>query len=56
MAWAQDEGYQWCALHFAAANIVGANFWLGHGFRPIEHRLRRHIDERIAWAGPGAAR
>jgi len=50
MAWAREQGYRWCALHFAAPNISGASFWLGSGFRPAEYRLRRHIDERIAWA------
>ena len=51
MGWAQEQGYRWCALHFYAANLSGASFWLANGFRPLEHRLRRHIDERIAWAG-----
>ncbi len=37
-------------LHFDA-DFAGARFWLGNGFRPVEHRLRRHIDERVAWAG-----
>jgi len=50
LAWARRQGYRWCTLHFAAANLSGAAFWLGNGFRPLEHRLRRHIDERIAWA------
>lgn len=51
MAWAQEQGYRWCALHFATANVSGASFWLANGFRPLEHRLLRRIDERIAWAG-----
>ena len=51
MRWCGEQGYRWCTLHFAAPNTSGAPFWLGNGFRPIEHRLRRHIDERIAWAG-----
>ncbi len=51
MRWAQEQGHRWCALHVYAANISGAAFWFGNGFRPLEHRLRRHVDERIAWAG-----
>lgn len=50
MVWAREQGYAWCALHFATANLSGARFWLGNGFRPIEYRLHRRIDERVAWA------
>ena len=49
MSWAQEQGYRWCTLHFYAANLAGASFWLANGFRPLEHRLRRRVDERIAW-------
>ncbi|HYM14204.1 MAG TPA: GNAT family N-acetyltransferase [Dehalococcoidia bacterium] len=48
--WAREQGYHHIALHFAAANLPGANFWQSSGFLPVEHALRRHIDERIAWA------
>jgi GNAT superfamily N-acetyltransferase len=48
--WARSQGYEHVALHFASANIPGARFWQGQGFRPVEHRYVRHIDERIAWA------
>ncbi len=51
MDWARDQGYRLCVLHFYSANISGGSFWLGNGFRPLEYRLRRHVDERIAWAG-----
>lgn len=50
MAWAREQGYERAVLHFWAPNISGARFWLGMGFRPIEYRMARHIDERIAWA------
>ena len=50
MAWAHTAGYETCTLHFASANPSGGPFWLGHGFRPIEHAMQRHVDERIAWA------
>lgn len=48
--WARERGYKHVALHFASANISGARFWLGNGFSPVEYRMNRHIDERIAWA------
>ena len=48
--WAREQGYQHVALHFASANVQGAKFWQSSGFRPVEHGMRRHIDERIAWA------
>ena len=51
MAWARDAGHQTCLLHFLGMNRVAARFWLGSGFRPVELRLVRRIDERVAW-GP----
>ncbi len=48
--WAREQGYQHVALHFAAANLPGANFWQSSGFRPVEHSMRRRLDDRIAWA------
>ncbi len=48
--WAREQGYEHVALHFAAPNVAGARFWRSNGFAPIEHRMTRHIDERIAWA------
>jgi GNAT superfamily N-acetyltransferase len=50
VGWAREQGYEHVALHFASANVSGARFWQSSGFRPIEHGMRRHIDERIAWA------
>ena len=48
--WARAQGYEHIALHFASANLSGAKFWQSSGFRPIEHGMRRRVDERIAWA------
>jgi len=48
--WARDKGYDHVALHFATANVSGAKFWQSSGFAPVEYGMRRHIDERIAWA------
>ncbi len=50
VAWAREKGYDNVALHFATANLSGAKFWQSSGFKPIEYGMRRHIDERIAWA------
>jgi GNAT superfamily N-acetyltransferase len=52
LAWAREAGHAHCLLHFLAANVSGARFWLAAGFRPIELRLRRVVDGRIAWARP----
>jgi GNAT superfamily N-acetyltransferase len=48
--WAREQGYEHVALHFASANLPGAKFWQSSGFRPIEHGMRRRVDERVAWA------
>lgn len=50
MAWAREQGFDHCALHFMTANILGARFWQRSGFRPVQTRWCRVIDERIAWA------
>ena len=50
LAWAREAGHGHCLLHFLAANVSGARFWLAAGFRPVELRLRRAVDGRIAWA------
>ena len=50
VSWAREQGYERVALHFASANLQGAHFWQSSGFKPVEHGLRRRIDERIAWA------
>jgi GNAT superfamily N-acetyltransferase len=50
LVWAREQGHERCGLHFMAANLTAARFWLGHGFRPFEYRLCRVVDGRIAWA------
>jgi GNAT superfamily N-acetyltransferase len=50
MAWAREQGHEFCNLHFASGNPSGAPFWLAHGFVPVEYAMVRHIDERVAWA------
>jgi GNAT superfamily N-acetyltransferase len=49
MVWAQEAGYERCALHCMTASRAAA-FWRGLGFRPISHWLCRVVDERITWA------
>lgn len=46
----QGRDLQWCALHFIAGNPRGGRFWPAKGFLPVEFVLRRHVDERVAWA------
>ncbi|MGI8549204.1 MAG: GNAT family N-acetyltransferase [Dehalococcoidia bacterium] len=53
MSWAREAGYKHCLLHFVSANLLGARFWLGSGFRPLAYLLCRNVDERIAWADGG---
>ncbi|MCX7617547.1 GNAT family N-acetyltransferase [Tepidiforma sp.] len=55
MAWAAANGHELCTLHWASGNYLGAPFWLGHGFVPVEHTMERRIDERALWgrAEPG---
>lgn len=50
VTWAREQGYEHVALHFASANLSGAKFWQSSGFKPVDHGMRRRIDERIAWA------
>ena len=52
MAWAREAGHKYCLLHFTAANLVSSRFWLGHGFRPVEHWLCHRLDERLVSARP----
>lgn len=51
MRWAAAQGYAWCGLHWVSANLSAARFWPSLGFRPVEYRLVRHIDPRIASPG-----
>ena len=52
MAWASRSGFESCTLHFASGNPLGAPFWLGHGFVPVEHTMANVVDERVAWGRP----
>lgn|GEM_PF-744752 len=46
----QRDGVEWCALHYVSGNPRGGNFWPSKGFAAIELAMKRHVDERVAWA------
>lgn len=50
MAWAREQGYRYCGLHYATANLEGAAFWTSQGFEPVAYRYSRRIDDRAVWA------
>lgn len=50
LGWAREQGHSHCTLHYLSANIPGERFWRRHGFQPLEVRVFRQVDERIAWA------
>lgn len=46
LADARSTGYEYCGASWMTANLY-ARHWTQAGFRPVSHRLARHIDERI---------
>lgn len=46
MGWAREAGYEHCLLNFLSTNALAARFWMRNGFRPIERRLYRRVDDR----------
>ena len=48
LAWARSAGYEQCMLNFKPMNLLGARFWLGHGFRPLAYSMCRLVDQRIS--------
>lgn len=49
LAWAQEQGYERCAVDFESDNALACAFWLHH-FQPVCFSLSRHVDPRIVWA------
>jgi GNAT superfamily N-acetyltransferase len=49
---AVSAGFSTSMLLVLTSNIGGYKFWRETGFEPLEYRLGRRIDERIAWAKP----
>jgi GNAT superfamily N-acetyltransferase len=50
LAWARSRGLGHCTVGWFTANMQGARFWPGRGYKPVMYRLERRLDERIAWA------
>lgn len=48
MAWAREAGYDHCLLSFLSANALAARFWMRNGYRSIERRLYRRVDDRAS--------
>ena len=44
--WARTHGHQTIAVDFDSANLLSRPFWIGNGFRPTGHRLRRILAVR----------
>ena len=50
LAWAKEQGYEMCILHYMTANLSGSRFWAANGFRPLAQTRARLFEERITWA------
>lgn len=46
LAWARTHGHETIAVDFDSANLLSRPFWIGNGFRPTGHRLRRVLAAR----------
>ena len=53
MDWAGSSGYRFCAVEWTSPNLTSDYFWRGMGFDPLQYKLTRRIDPRIAWAHSG---
>jgi len=51
--WASSSGYRFCAVEWTSPNLTSDRFWRGRGFQPLQYKLTRRIDPRIAWAHSG---
>ncbi|MGI8552857.1 MAG: GNAT family N-acetyltransferase [Dehalococcoidia bacterium] len=50
LAWAREQGFDFCTVSWRTQNLSGGRFWPRNGFQPVRYQLSRSIDERIAWA------
>lgn len=48
--WSVDNGYRLCAVEWTSPNLTSDRFWRGRGFQPLQYKLTRRIDPRVAWA------
>jgi GNAT superfamily N-acetyltransferase len=46
LRWAQEEGYERCAVDFEAMNVLASRFWM-RWFDPVSYSWIRWIDERL---------
>lgn len=46
--WAQENGYERCAVDYETHNLYGSRFWEKH-FQPVAVSVMRHVDERVTW-------
>lgn len=53
MDWAARTSYGFCAVEWTSPNLTSDRFWRGLGFDPLQYKLTRRIDPRIAWAHSG---
>lgn len=51
--WASNSGYHFCAVDWGSANLTSDRFWRSRGFQPLQYKLTRRIDPRVAWAHSG---
>lgn len=51
--WADSKGYRFCAVEWTSPNLTSDRFWRSRGFEPLQYKLTRRIDPRIAWAHEG---
>ena len=49
MEWASSSGYLFCAVEWTSPNLTSDRFWRSRGFQPLQYKLTRRIDPRIAW-------
>ncbi|WP_218276442.1 GNAT family N-acetyltransferase, partial [Pseudomonas sp. FW305-BF6] len=47
---AKESGYTSCETDWRMTNLESSRFWSKNGFKPLVHRLVRHIDSRVLWA------
>lgn len=53
MDWASRVGFRFCAVEWTSPNLTSDRFWRSRGFQPLQYKLTRRIDPRIAWAHSG---
>jgi len=50
LEWAEEQGFERCAVDFEGAHVLGRRFWLRH-FEPVLYALARRIDPRAVIGG-----